>query len=222
MLYVYAITAAAPETLGVGLHAAPLRCVAGGGVVAIASEHEQAPRSGVEELWRHEEVVEQLMERATVLPMRFGASAASEAELAAVLEERGEEFGNLLDELSGAVELSVRVEPAPPAEAGSPPAGADPAAPPSGTAYLQKRGLELRAIEDARARYHEPLSALSRRSRLPAGRPQSGAFKAAYLVEAERVEDFTALVGRLEREGEARLSCTGPWPPYSFVSEESR
>jgi hypothetical protein len=51
---------------------------------------------------------------------------------------------------------------------------------------------------------------------------RSGAFKAAYLVDADEIEAFTALVAQLGEEGEARVSCTGPWPPYSFVSEERR
>lgn len=223
MLYVYAITDASPDSLGTGIGGAPLRAIAAAGVRAIASEHEQPPQAGVEELWRHEEVVERLMEEeVATLPMRFGATAAREAELEAILRARGEEFTSLLDDVRGAVELSVRVECAPSAEYVRGSAGGDPAAPRSGTEYMRERGLALRSREDAEARYHEPLSALARRSRLPAGRLGSGAFKAAYLVDADRVEAFTALVGRLEREGEATISCTGPWPAYSFVTGERR
>ena len=221
MLYVYAIADAAPEPLGTGLHGAPLRAVSDGATFAVASEHEQAPQSGVEELWCHEEVVERLMEQVAVLPMRFGATAASESELEAVLRARREEFTALLDQVRGAVELSVRVAPAPPAEEVRLAAGGDPA-PPSGTEYMRQRGRALSAREDVEARYHQPLSALSRSSRVPAGRLGPGGFKAAYLVEADRVEAFTELVAELGREGEANVSCTGPWPPYSFVSEERR
>lgn len=222
MLYVYAIVDVALESLGRGLYGAALRSVGGGGVDAIASDHERAPQSGVEELWRHEEVVERLMGTATVLPMRFGTTAATDAELEATLEARRQEFNELLDDLSGAVELSVRVEPGPPAEFERISAGGDPARPASGTAYMEERSRALRSIDDARARYHEPLSALSRRCHVPGGRLRSGAYKAAYLVDANEVGAFTALVDKLGEEGEARVSCTGPWPPYSFVSEERR
>jgi hypothetical protein len=221
MLYVYAITDAAPDSLGIGLHGAPLRAIAAAGVFAIATQHEQPPQSGVEELWRHEEVVERLMEEVAALPMRFGASAASDAELEAVLGARADEFRAMLDRVRGAVELSVRVEPAPAAQVRGSDRG-DAALQQSGTEYMRERGLALRSREEAEARYHEPLNALARRSHVPPGRLDSGAFKAAYLVEADRVEAFVALVTRLGEEGATKISCTGPWPPYSFVSGEQR
>jgi hypothetical protein len=57
------------------------------------------------------------------------------------------------------------------------------------------------------------LGGLARASR------RSGATAAAYLVPAEEVTAFAARVRQLGSEQEALdLSCTGPWPPYSFVS----
>ena len=44
---------------------------------------------------------------------------------------------------------------------------------------------------------------------------------AAYLVEADRVEELRELVAELEaryRELGAHIELTGPWPPYNFVS----
>ncbi len=223
MLYVYAITDSVPEPLWIGLHGASLRAVSSDGLAAIVSEHEKPPQAGVEELWRHEDVVEGLAEELTVLPMRFGVSAASGEELEAVLRSRHEEFKTLLDDVRGAVELSVRVaEAAPPAERIARSAGGDPAEPRTGTEYMRERGRARSAREAAEARYHEPLRALSRSSRVASTRLGAGDFKAAYLVEAARVDDFTALVARLGQEGGAGVSCTGPWPPYSFVSEGSR
>lgn len=220
MLHVYAITEAPPESLWIGLHGAPLQAVAAAGLCAVASAHERAPEAGVEELWRHEEVVERLLAERATLPMRFGAEVAGEAELEALLRSRSAEFERLLDEVRGAVELSVRVDPAPPAETVRAPAGGDPEPAPSGTEYMRERGLALASREDAESRYHQPLQALARRSRLTAGRPGGAGFKAAYLVDADRVDEFAALVTRLGDEGEARVSCTGPWPPYGFVGEE--
>jgi hypothetical protein len=159
------------------------------------------------------------MEEVAALPMRFGVSASTDAELEEVLSSRAEEFRTLLDGVRGAVELSVRVEPAPPAQVrGS--TGGDLAVQRSGTEYMRERGLALRSRQDAEARCHQPLNRLARRSHLARGRLDSGAFKAAYLVEAGRVEAFVALVGRLGEEGPTKINCTGPWPPYSFVSGE--
>jgi hypothetical protein len=224
MIYVYAITDSVPEPLAIGLYGAPLRAVSTDGLAAIVSEHEKAPQAGVEELWRHEDVVEGLAEEFAVLPMRFGITAASEDELESVLRSRHEEFKTLLDEVRGAVELSVRVvEAAPPAEeVVSCSVGGGPAPPQTGTEYMRKRSRALSAREHAEARYHQPLEALSLSSHVASARLGTGDFKAAYLVEADRVEAFTALVARLGREGAASVSCTGPWPPYSFVSGEQR
>jgi hypothetical protein len=220
MLHVYAIAETTPESLRIGLYGAPLQVVAAAGVCAVASAHYEAPQAGVEELWRHEEVVERAMAEVAALPMRFGAAVADAAELEALLRARGEEFRRLFEEVRGAVELSVRVDPAPSAEDVRASVGGDPAAPASGTEYMRERELALRSREDAERRYHEPLQALARRFHLPAGRLGATGFKAAYLVEADRVDAFAALVARLGEEGGARIACTGPWPPYSFVSGE--
>jgi hypothetical protein len=43
---------------------------------------------------------------------------------------------------------------------------------------------------------------------------------AAYLVEADRLDELHALVSELEahhRELGTRIELTGPWPPYNFV-----
>jgi Gas vesicle synthesis protein GvpL/GvpF len=44
---------------------------------------------------------------------------------------------------------------------------------------------------------------------------------ASYLLPSDRVGVFTAEVEQLQqRHPQLSLTCTGPWPPYSFVSEE--
>jgi hypothetical protein len=58
---------------------------------------------------------------------------------------------------------------------------------------------------------HPPLDAFARASTATRG-------GAAYLVPAADVEAFAARVRALQHEHPAAdLSCTGPWPPYSFV-----
>jgi Gas vesicle synthesis protein GvpL/GvpF len=54
-----------------------------------------------------------------------------------------------------------------------------------------------------------------------AGSGDPHGFKAAYLVDQEVVGAFAERVGNLNATlGNLKLSCTGPWPPYSFASEE--
>jgi hypothetical protein len=73
-----------------------------------------------------------------------------------------------------------------------------------------------------RARIHRPLALLARRAILFAPGPGSGRLRAAYLVDGEHIDPFAAVVERLGRELGVEISCTGPWPPYSFVGEVGR
>jgi Gas vesicle synthesis protein GvpL/GvpF len=216
VLYVYAITDSLAAPSATGLHGAPLRRIKSGQLAALASEHPTAPEPDEEVLWAHEQVVEDLMSFATILPLRFGSSVERADDLIAMLAERREEFVDALDRVRGAVELSVRAElPASRPEA-------LPSRPRSGTAYLMERAEQERRGRSAVELVHRPLAALARSSVPPAGTRDPHRFKAAYLVDAERVDDFGRRVGELNATLEStRVSCTGPWPPYSFVVERS-
>lgn len=217
MLYVYAITDSRDEPEGPGLHGGRVRPFGERPPFAMASEHRDSPHPDEADLWVHESVVEELMGRCTVLPMRFGSTVADETSLLAVLEERRAEFESLLGRVRGAVELSVRAQVAahPHEPAHSNAARGDAGGP--GTAYLLRRREAQQRADDAVARIHEPLAELSRQSGRKGGGLRPDAFKAAYLVDRDRVEEFRARVRDLTDEiEEARIVCTGPWPPYSF------
>jgi gas vesicle protein GvpL/GvpF len=216
VLYVYAITDSRAEPQLAGLHGAPLQRIGGDGLAALASEHPVAPELDEEVLWAHEQVVEELMSLATILPLRFGSSVERAEALVAMMAERREEFLESLDRVRGAVELSVRAElPAPRAEGPQP-------RPHSGTAYLLQRAERERREREAVELVHRPLAALARCSMPPAGPNDPRQFKAAYLVEEAGVEEFGSRVSELNAGlGDVRVSCTGPWPPYSFVAERS-
>jgi hypothetical protein len=60
---------------------------------------------------------------------------------------------------------------------------------------------------------HEMLSTLARESR------QLALGRGAYLVAREDVEDFVVTIAALEEANDdLSILCTGPWPPYSFVT----
>jgi hypothetical protein len=112
----------------------------------------------------HERVLEAIMERGPVLPLRFGTELESEDELAAVLAERRDELARGLERVRGRVELGLRVLPAPPA-----------------------------------------------------------ILVGSYLVAEDQIETFRARADELAaRHRELQLVVTGPWPPYSFATEEDR
>jgi hypothetical protein len=182
----------------------PLRAVPCGELTALcapATEREVTP----EALWRHEEVVERLMERRDLLPVRFGTLVPDEpAAVDAVLERREELLAGLAH-VRGAVELAVRAEPRDPPERDE-----------SGGDYLRAkadRAALARAI-------HGPLEAVSRDAVVRAG-PEL--LRAAYLVDRDAVDRFVARVRTLQQaNAEIDVVCTGPWPPYSFSEGRRR
>jgi len=223
VLHVYAIanSPATPELTG--LDGAELRVVGDRAPYAMVSEHDRlSSELREEDLWAHEAVVEASMDRATVLPMRFDGAIAEEAELRRILERRRDEFESLLAAVRGAVELGVRAQLPDDEEdeaSGEDSGWGEGGGP--GTAYLLARGRHRRRAADAVTRIHEPLAALSRQSRRSAVGLRPGLFKAAYLVDHDRVDAFRAQVDVLDSElGSGQIVCTGPWPPYGFSSEE--
>jgi Gas vesicle synthesis protein GvpL/GvpF len=226
MLYVYAISESPQVPEVSGLDGAPLRRVGSSAPFAIVSEHEDLPlERGEKDLWTHERVVEEAMATGAVLPMRFGSSLPDQAAVTSALRERKLEFERGLDRVRGAVELSVRAtlnveEISKRAEPHRTHAGGAPAEGP-GTAYMRARLSRTRGAGQLADRIHVRLAPLARASTLRVGTGGRPSMKAAYLVSRERTEAFRERLERIEREvEEMSLACTGPWPPYSFVSEE--
>jgi hypothetical protein len=67
-------------------------------------------------LWRHEEIVEALMETRDVLPLRYGTRFERDDEAVGAVAGRREDLHAALDRVSGAVELSLRVRAREPAD----------------------------------------------------------------------------------------------------------
>ena len=222
MLYVYAITDVPAAPGGLGLLNAALRTAGDAAPFAIASEHREAPIGPSEEdLWAHEEVIEALMERGPVLPMRFGSVVDGERELLDLLAERRGEFEAALERVRGAVELGVRAKLAGPVAATAPPGPDAEAGDRPGTAYLRERLEVQRRTEAISTLIHERLDDLARGS-VRRRRDDGGALTSAYLVDRDRVEDFRRRVEGLAADvSGATIVCTGPWPPYSFSALEA-
>jgi hypothetical protein len=169
--------------------AADVRTVPAGRLEALCAEVEQSEVTP-EALWRHEEVVEALMEDRDLLPVRYGTHLPNEAGVVSAVAERHDALLAALDRVRGAVEASLRVAAAP---------GADP--PP-----------------EAAERVHEQLAPLARDATLLDAGTSPDLLRGAYLVDRDATGAFTAAVARLQdAHPELRLLCTGPWPPYSFA-----
>jgi len=233
--YVYGVVApgtSLPRAKGVG--GGGLKLIEGGSVAAVVSDVTPPVRAGKQELQTHSRVLQRVLERGPVLPMRFGMVMAAEDVSRELLEPFEEDLSEQLGELAGAIELHLRAtyeEQALMSEV----VAADPqiaalrdrlkGQPPDATYYAQidlgqrvAQGVEGAAARDRDEilRALEPLSIA-----VSVGDPQHErvACDAAFLVEQAAMGEFDRAVDELGRRGEGRLrfSYSGPHPPYSFV-----
>jgi hypothetical protein len=195
---------------GSGLCDRPLRAVRDGLLTAIVSDHDGVTlRADAETLWRHERIVERLAASHPILPARFASILDDDAAVLEMLQARREQLTAVLEHTRGAVELALRAMWEQPPEPESQ----------TGAGYMKAR-LQLRQRGREVAAELMPLDKLSRSSRcqLPA-RPQEP-LRCAYLVDRELIDDFVASVEQLDhRLPNVQISCTGPWPAYSFAQE---
>ena len=216
MIYAYAVSEPAaldplPRRRAFG--GAALRVAMAGDLAAAYSRHRTLrPRPTPEAMWTHERVVEALMERGPVLPMRFGTVVDDDEALTAMLRARRDELAAALERVRGRVELGLRVVADRPAREAN---ARD------GRAYVLARLDEYRRADRAAHDVHEPLAAFACESRVRQRTPAPTLLAAAYLVERGDVARFRA---RVEEAAAVcpgvHVACTGPWPPYSFTEPE--
>jgi FAD/FMN-containing dehydrogenase len=206
----------------------------------VADENTQNPEWVVPRACRHQHVVQAVMERSPVLPVRFGAVFSSGRRLEDLLRDKGEQIVGFLDWVSGKEEWAVKgmvdFDRAAAWLRASDPALAeqhDHLSESPGARYFQERRLRVAAQErlkpwcraiagqvqqqlDADAVDARPLRLLA------LGVPGKGAqmvFHRAFLLPRERVAEFLARVERVgaDRAGQGlALAASGPWPPYTF------
>jgi len=184
----------------------------------------------------HEQVLEGVLEAASVVPCRFCTVYRTEAELRSFLAERNEELTRALARVAGRVELGVKAFVDRDRFAAGNNAVRELAERVSqaegGRAYLESRWLE-QLIGQELARFGaEVASALDERLRAAAedgvlvglqrpevsGREEEMVFNGAYLVsEKPRFEQELATLAADFRGNGVELELTGPWPPYNFV-----
>jgi plasmid stabilization system protein ParE len=214
-LLLYAIADRPPVgELPPGVGGEAVWAISEGPTSALVSRHPEAPKFDESAAWAYERVIEAAMESAAVAPMRFGSFAADPQEVQQILRERCEELMDALHRIRGRVEVSVRA---------TWPSADEPASrATTGRAYMEARlepAQRARALRDRLREALDPLADASR-YRLVAGAPAP--LTAAFLVGRDAAGDFVARATRLAAEvGDAELSCTGPWPAYSFVSEDT-
>jgi Gas vesicle synthesis protein GvpL/GvpF len=197
---------------GVGVGGTALKLVRGSGLAAVISSRPELDLRDV--AWEYERVVESLMASGTVLPARFGTTLEHEHAVSRFLASRRGQLIRGLERVRGAVEMAVRVQWG---ERDEPAADVDAA----GTVYMLGRLARFRtarAIADRLA----PLQTVARLGRVALMPRRGVAVLGAYLVDRGRADEFARWCDRLGDEiSHAEFVCTGPWPPYSFATEDA-
>jgi hypothetical protein len=214
VIHLYAVVDSLDELPPVaGLADAPLRRLRVEGLDVVVSDAPPSQEQSEGAVLRHALVVEELMPRsAAVLPGRLGQDFADADALARAVEADAEQLRSGLRRVRGCVELGLRVlrpETAPAAER-----------PLGGAEYMRARLAEESELERLAVETHEPLARLARAAvRRPRAAPDV-LLESAYLVPVGRVEAFRSELTQVESaHPELAFVCTGPWPPYSFASE---
>lgn len=172
---------------------------------------------------RHQQVVGEIAQKETIVPARFGTLFSSQAALLKDVETRKSALKKVFNRIADSDEWGVKV-----LVEDQPPKPVSTAAASSGREYLQQKAARIkRKPERDDAELEHLASALEKvaTDSGPAGRV-SGAqpgllWQATFLVARSRrrqwervLEDFVK-----QWEGKRRIEVTGPWPPYSFVSD---
>ncbi|MBV8734706.1 MAG: GvpL/GvpF family gas vesicle protein [Solirubrobacterales bacterium] len=214
MIHAYLIcepATAAPLPKRRGLRGAKLRATTAEGLAAVYSSHRSFGASP-ELVLAHERVIEAVMERGPVLPLRFGTRLEHERDLVAFMGARRAELLAAIDRVRGRVEMGLRVIP-------RVRRGGQRDETSSGRAYLLERVEKHRLSERAKREVHLPLTRLATADVVATRVTPPAILAASYLVPADRVENFRTAAGRLAAGvAEVQSFVTGPWPPYSFVA----
>ncbi len=233
-VHVHGVVPAAERT---EIASADVRRITHRDVAALVSDTGPEPLAAARVLRKHWRVLEEAGATTTVLPVRFGTVMADDDAVAGeFLAPRHDELAAGLAELAGKVQLTVKgffdeetlmrgVVAGSPAVArlrervrGLPEAAA----------YYDRIQLgQLVAAEVERARERDTAFVLERLEPLAVAASREppatldAAVNAAFLVERDRVDEFSAAVGELGRElaGRVRLRYVGPLPAYSFADD---
>ena len=215
-----------------GVKSKPVIFVEAHGLCAAVSEQdveEGAPP--VAELLTYARVVEALHCRQTVIPMRYGCFLNSIQAINDILKVRQNQYGSLLAELDGHVEMGIRlILPIKECKDILPGAStllqAESAI--DGRAYLANRKVQYQMQEeitqDRQALidlYTQAFSGLSSKHRTETA-VKSGTLVVSlyFLTPGSDVIRFRETFGGMMAKGNDGAMLSGPWPPYNFVTTD--
>jgi hypothetical protein len=231
VVWVYAVTTDVDdgELSGVtGVAGEPVRTVTDAGLSAVVGtvsdeEHHGKPLTrllvgltAIETAGRaHHRVIASLPEDSPVLPVRLATVYPDDATIRDLLAERHGELAVMVESLRGTQEWGVKVFVEPYGSFVGP-ADAD------GLPSPEPLWVQAEACAEEIGQALSDVAVATRHR--PSPDPRFGAdsgwmvLNGAYLLEAERAEEFAGIVASVTAEHSAlRADVTGPWPPYSFA-----
>ncbi len=170
---------------------------------------------------RHQAAVAAIAQTSDVLPTRFGTVFLNEASLKADVKGRKPQLQADLKRIKGNQEWGIKVISLTPQIAMTP-------LKKSGKGYLQAKSELLRARrpgapDEDTARFARELEALAEAvaegGKISGGR-RDLQYQISLLVKRNRRKELEAVLKRFSTrwQGTREIECTGPWPPYSFVT----
>jgi gas vesicle protein GvpL/GvpF len=172
---------------------------------------------------RHQQVVAEIAKSVTIVPARFATLFSSEAALQKDVANRTSALKKVFSRITDADEWGVKV-----LVEEQPTVAAGPTAVASGRDYLQQKAARIKKRpERADAEVEEFAAALEKvaADSAPSGKvsgSQPGlVWQATFLVPRTQRKPWEAVLQEFVQrwQGRRRIEVTGPWPPYSFVSD---
>lgn len=172
---------------------------------------------------RHQQIVAEIAQKETIVPARFGTLFSSEAALLKDVEARKAALKKVFSRIADSDEWGVKVlaeqQPAVTVKMTGVSSGRD---------YLQQKAARIKKRPEHNSAELEQLAAALEKvatESAPSGKV-SGAqpgllWQATFLVARSRRKKWESVLQEfVERwQGQRRVEVTGPWPPYSFVSD---
>jgi len=233
-LYVYAIidsTGEIGESIK-GLFEAPVYTIPYRDIGMVVSDLDSQTQIKTEEsVLKHEEIVEALMDKFTVLPMRLYTVFSKREEVLLKVKEHYDDFIENLDRVRGKREFGIKViwagnvikeriasahktenAPAEPEQ--------------SGTKFMkekfEKYKIDKEFIEEADrciTIVDGSLNRLASEKKFEKLKTDNLLLSAAYLVEKEKSGDFKEAFEKLRSsDGDLKYMLSGPWPVYNFIT----
>ncbi len=236
VLYLYGISESRPATAAeeIGVALSKIEAVDCGGIVCWVSwvsgiDFEQNLAQNMENLdWlaeasvAHQRAVSAIARETEILPARFGTVFRSETSLRLHVRGRARHLKGDFERVRGADEWGVKVFGIPLKSVAVPKVR-------SGKDYLKAKAALLPKRRESPSangeleKFEEALKQIASET-AKLGNISSGqrglAFQTSLLVKREDRKKLESLLKKFSESWESRrrIECTGPWPPYSFVS----